>query len=133
MKPLVKKKLTKQQDKFLTEMLSNGGNVKEAMEIAKYHPSSRSHLMASMKDELIERAKISLAGSTVKSVKRIEEALDADGTIPTSQMELRMKAAADILDRAGISKRQEIDIKGEIIHGVVLLPPKKEVVLDHVG
>ena len=37
-----------------------------------------------------------------------------------------MKAAADILDRVGVGKRQEIDIKAEVIHGVVLLPPKKE-------
>ena len=45
-----------------------------------------------------------------------------------------MKAAADILDRVGVSKRQEVDIRAEVIHGIVLLPAKKkETILDHVG
>jgi hypothetical protein len=64
----------------------------------------------------------------------MEEALDADGTIPTSQMETRMKAAADILDRVGVGKRQEVDIRAEVIHGVVLLPAKKkETTINHIS
>ena len=64
----------------------------------------------------------------------MEVALDADGTIPTSQMETRMKAASDILDRVGVGKRQEIDIRAEVVHGVVLLPAKKkETTINHVG
>ena len=131
---LVKKDLTKKQEVFLDMLFSNGGNVIEAMEVAKYHPSSRSNLLTSLRNEIAERTKSSLAGAAAKSAKRIEEALDADGTIPTSQMETRMKAAADILDRVGVRKRQEIDIKAEVIHGVVLLPPKKEeTIVEHVG
>tara|TARA_R110002020_G_scaffold8323_1_gene33588 strand:- start:1507 stop:1911 length:405 start_codon:yes stop_codon:yes gene_type:complete len=131
---LVKKDLTKKQEVFLDMLFSNGGNVIEAMEVAKYHPSSRSNLLTSLRNEIAERTKSSLAGAAAKSAKRIEEALDADGTIPTSQMETRMKAAADILDRVGVGKRQEIDIKAEVIHGVVLLPPKKEeTIVEHVG
>ena len=68
----------------------------------------------------------------MKSSRRLEEALDADGSIPTSQMELRLRAATDILDRTGISKKQEIDVKAEIVHGVVFLPPKQEeIVIEH--
>ncbi len=130
---IVKKDLTKKQETFLDTLFSNGGNVIEAMEVAKYHPSSRSNLLRSVRNEIIERTRSSLSGAAVKSAKRIEEALDADGTIPTSQMETRMKAATDILDRVGVSKRQEIDIRAEVIHGVVLLPAKKkETVINHV-
>jgi hypothetical protein len=131
---IIKKDLTKKQETFLDNLFSNGGNVIEAMEVAKYHPSSRSNLLRSVRNEIIERTKSSLSGAAAKSVKRIEEALDADGTIPTSQMETRMKAATDILDRVGVGKRQEIDIRAEVIHGVVLLPAKKkETVINHVG
>ena len=105
-------------------MFDNGGDVSKAMDLAGYHVGSRSNLMHSVKHEIIERSRNQLAGSTVKSINRLSEALDADGTIPNSQIELRMKAANDILDRVGISKRQEVDIKAEVIHGVVLLPPK---------
>jgi len=134
MSGIVKKDLTSKQIAFLDMLFSNGGNVIEAMEVAKYHPSSRSNLLTGLRNEIAERTKSSLAGAAAKSAKRLEEALDADGTIPTSQMETRMKAATDILDRVGVSKRQEVDIRAEVIHGIVLLPAKKkETVLDHVG
>tara|TARA_R110002167_G_scaffold77650_2_gene215453 strand:+ start:174 stop:584 length:411 start_codon:yes stop_codon:yes gene_type:complete len=119
-----KQELTKKQNAFLDALFENGGNINEAMLSSDYQQGSKGWLVKSLRGEIIERAKYELAGSAVKSVKRISETLDADGTIPNSQMELRMKAATDILDRVGISKRQEIDIKAELIHGVVLLPAK---------
>ena len=131
---IVKKGLTKKQETFLDSLFSNGGNIIEAMEVSEYHPGSRSNLLNSLRNEIAERTKSSLAGAAAKSAKRMEEALDADGTIPTSQMETRMKAAADILDRVGVSKRQEIDIRAEVVHGVVLLPAKKkETTINYVG
>ena len=33
-----------------------------------------------------------------------------------------------ILDRIGITKRQQVDVSGEIKHGIVLLPSKKPMV-----
>lgn len=130
---ITKKGLTKKQETFLDSLFSNGGNVVEAMQVSEYHPSSRSNLLRSVRNEIAERTKSSLAGAAAKSAKRMEEALDADGTIPTSQMETRMKAAADILDRVGVSKRQEVDIRAEVIHGIVLLPAKKkETTINHI-
>ena len=35
------------------------------------------------------------------------------------------KAAGDVLDRVGITKRQQMEITGDIRHGIVLLPGKK--------
>jgi len=131
---IVKKGLTKKQETFLDSLFSNGGNIVEAMEVSEYHPGSRSNLLNGLRNEIAERTKSSLAGAAAKSAKRMEEALDADGTIPTSQMETRMKAAADILDRVGVGKRQEVDIRAEVVHGVVLLPAKKkETTINYVG
>ena len=120
------RKLTEQQETFLSTLIDNGGRVKEAMEVAGYHPGSRSNLINAVKHEIIERTRQHLASSSVQAANRLIEGLDADGTIPSSQMEVRLRAANDILDRTGVSKRQEISTESKVIHGIVLLPAKKE-------
>ena len=119
-------KLTDKQETFLTTLVENGGRVKEAMEVAGYHPGSRSNLIKAVKHEIIERTRQHLASSSVQAANRLIEGLDADGTIPSSQMEVRLRAANDILDRTGVSKRQEIAMESKVLHGIVLLPAKKE-------
>jgi len=126
MNNLQTRKLTEQQETFLSTLIDNGGQVKEAMEIAGYHSGSRSNLINSVKHEIIERTRQHLASSSVQAANRLIEGLDADGTIPSSQMEVRLRAANDILDRTGVSKRQEIATESRVIHGIVLLPAKKE-------
>ena len=126
MSNLQTRKLTDQQETFLSTLIENGGQVKEAMEIAGYHSGSRSNLINSVKHEIIERTRQHLASSSVQAANRLIEGLDADGTIPSSQMEVRLRAANDILDRTGVSKRQEIATESRVIHGIVLLPAKKE-------
>ena len=119
-------KLTDKQETFLTTLVENGGRVKEAMEVAGYHPASRSNLIKAGKHEIIERTRQHLASSSVQAANRLIDGLDADGTIPSSQMEVRLRAANDILDRTGVSKRQEIAMESKVLHGIVLLPAKKE-------
>jgi len=126
MSNLQTRKLTDQQETFLSTLIENGGQVKEAMEVAGYHSGSRSNLINSVKHEIIERTRQHLASSSVQAANRLIEGLDADGTIPSSQMEVRLRAANDILDRTGVSKRQEIATESRVIHGIVLLPAKKE-------
>ena len=126
MSNLQTRKLTDQQETFLSTLIENGGQVKEAMEVAGYHSGSRSNLISSVKHEIIERTRQHLASSSVQAANRLIEGLDADGTIPSSQMEVRLRAANDILDRTGVSKRQEISTESRVIHGIVLLPAKKE-------
>ena len=126
MNNLQTRKLTDQEETFLSTLIENGGQVKEAMEVAGYHQGSRSNLINSVKHEIIERTRQHLASSSVQAANRLIEGLDADGTIPSSQMEVRLRAANDILDRTGVSKRQEIATESRVIHGIVLLPAKKE-------
>jgi|TARA_R110000744_G_scaffold259327_1_gene374456 hypothetical protein len=126
MSNLQTRKLTDQQETFLSTLIDNGGQVKEAMEVAGYHQGSRSNLIKAVKHEIIERTRQHLASSSVQAANRLIEGLDADGTIPSSQMEVRLRAANDILDRTGVSKRQEIATESRVIHGIVLLPAKKE-------
>ena len=54
--------------------------------------------------------------------------VERDNGIPTNRLELKYRAAGDILDRVGITKRQQVDVSGEIKHGIVLLPGKTPMV-----
>tara|TARA_R100001082_G_scaffold79275_1_gene46669 strand:- start:283 stop:705 length:423 start_codon:yes stop_codon:yes gene_type:complete len=127
---LVKKNLTQKQDNFLTALFSNGGNISEALKTAKYSHHSRKDVLASLKEEIAERTKVMLSGAAVKAADNIIKTMDVDvdAEIPTNRLELRYRAAGDVLDRIGITKRQQIDVSGEIKHGIVLLPSKKPMV-----
>ena len=122
----MKRELTEKQTTFLDNLIENGGHVVNAMEIAGYHKNSRSNLINSLKHEIVERTRQHPASSSMQAANRLIEGLDADGTIPSSQMDVRLRAASDILDRTGISKRQEIATESRVLHGIVLLPAKKE-------
>ena len=50
--------------------------------------------------------------------------MDDDGN-NIKASELRMKAAESILNRVGLGKKETIDHNVRAIHGIVVLPPKK--------
>lgn len=121
-----KRELTSKQKIFLDELISSGGNVQQSVDKAGYAKTASSWLIPSLKEEIIEQTKLHLAVHSVKAANRIVEGLDSDGTLAASQMDTRLKAAGDILDRIGITKRQEIYTESKVLHGVVLIPAKKE-------
>mgnify|MGYP003110601518 CR=1 FL=1 len=128
-----KKKLTEKQEKFLNELMANGGHVKNAVLAAGYKEQSRSWLTRSLRDEIIDRTRNMLATNSVKAANRIIEGLDADGTTPLNQMDMRLKTAETILDRVGLGKKQQVEVEGNIMHGIIMLPSKdkpKEIVID---
>ena len=128
-----KRKLTDKQERFLDELLSNGGHVKNAVAAAGYKEQSRSWLTRSLRDEIIERTRSMLATNSVKAANRNIEGLDADGTVPLNQMDMRLKTAESVLDRVGLGKKQQVEVEGQIMHGIVMLPSKdkpKEILIE---
>ena len=128
-----RRKLTEKQEKFLHELLHNGGHVKNAIMAAGYKEQSRSWLTRTLRNEIIERTRSMLATNSVKAANRIIEGLDADGTVPLNQMDMRLKTAESVLDRVGLGKKQQIEMEGQILHGIVMLPSKdrpKEIVIN---
>lgn len=121
-----KRDLTDKQERFINALLNNGGKVSQAVLEAGYKESSRSWLMRTLKDEILERTKSMLASYSVKAAHRITEGLDADGTIPLNQMDMRFKSAESVLDRVGLSKKQVTEVQGEVVHGIVMLPAKEQ-------
>ena len=122
------RQLTLQQNHFLELLFENGGQVTAAAVDAGYSRGSAAWLKASLADEIIERTKTILATNAMKAANRVISTID--NPAPERGDELRLKAAESLLNRVGVAKQEQINHNVTAIHGVVLLPPKKEVVID---
>ena len=122
------RQLTPQQNQFLELLFENGGQVTAAAVDAGYSRGSAAWLKASLADEIIERTKTILATNAMKAANRVISTID--NPAPERGDELRLKAAESLLNRVGVAKQEQINHNVTAIHGVVLLPPKKEVVID---
>ncbi len=120
--------LTEKQETFLDALFENGGNLTAAAEVAGYSPGSIAWLRDRLADEIVERTRTMLAGQSLKAANRLVD-LVSSPEIERGD-ELRMKAAEAILNRVGLGKQETINHNVAAVHGVVLLPPKKEVVVD---
>jgi len=120
--------LSDKQEAFLDALFENGGNLTAAAEVAGYSPGSVKWLRDRLADEIVERTRTMLAGQSLKAANRLVD-LVSSPEIERGD-ELRMKAAEAILNRVGLGKQETINHNVAAVHGVVLLPPKKEVVVD---
>lgn len=122
-----KKKLTEQQETFLNALGGEArGNIVKAMEVAGYSPTSKSHLVDSLKEEIIDVAQKILATSAPKASQKLVEIMDSDDPIP--QVNAKLQAAQTLLDRVGIAKREKLDVTHTAAGGIFLLPEKKEII-----
>ena len=120
--------LTEKQETFLDALFENGGNLTAAAEVAGYSPGSTAWLRDRLADEIVERTRTMLAGQSLKAANRLVD-LVSSPEIERGD-DLRMKAAEAILNRVGLGKQETINHNVAAVHGVVLLPPKKETVID---
>ena len=128
-KHVPKKELTDKQELFVSALIRNGGSVPQAMKIAGYEATSRSWLVNSVSNEIVDRTQNYLATHGMKAATNLINALDEDGTTPKG--DLRLKAAESLLNRIGIGSREIVDHNVTALHGVVLLPNKeREVIID---
>ena len=125
--PQKTQKLTEQQTAFLNALFGDAyGNPKKAGEIAGYAEGSYTHVIKSLKSEIINRAENVLAAHSPKAAMGLVSALDADGSMP--QANIRVEAAKQILDRVGIAKKEQLDINAKVAHGIFILPAKDNVI-----
>ena len=121
--------LTEKQQDFLDAYFAEGektfGNITQSLLQAGYSESSRSSVSKAMRPHIIDRAKELLATTTANAVGQIKDALSGTTEEPIARQKLRFEAATDILDRCGISKRQEVVTENKHVLAVVLLPAKK--------
>jgi phage terminase small subunit len=109
-------------------LFENGGNVTQAALDAGYSRGSVTWLKDTLSDEIIDRTKHLLAANALKAANRVIGTID--NHVPERGDDLRFRAAESLLNRVGLAKQETINHNVQAVHGVVLLPPKKEVVID---
>ena len=123
-----KRELTEKQTKFLDILFENGGQVTKAAVDAGYSGGSAGWLRKNLADEIVERTKDVLSINAFKAATRLVDTID--NPAPERGDDLRLKAAESLLNRVGVRQAETINHNVTAMHGVVLLPPKKEVVID---
>lgn len=113
-----------QQRAFFDQLIENGGNVKQAADNAGYSTAYAFQLAKKYGDWLRDQVHGALHLNSIRAAKVITDTMDEDGKTPAAK--LRMEAAKDVLDRAGIVKNDKMQIEIGSEAGVILLPAKKE-------
>jgi len=122
------RELTPQQRQFLDILFENGGNVTAAAVDAGYSRGSAGWLRKNLAKEIVERTRDVLSVNAMKAATRLISTID--NPVPERGDDLRLKAAESLLNRVGVKAPEEVNHNVTAIHGVVLLPPKNEVVID---
>ena len=118
-----KKSLTDSQEKFLDALFGEAqGNPKKAGELAGYSDHSYPKVLRNLKHEIVSRAENYLAVHSARAATKMVNMLDEDGTTPHAN--IRLEAAKQILDRIGITKKEQVDINMKAVHGIFILPAK---------
>ena len=120
--------ISPQQEQFLTNLFENGGNVTDAALAAGYSKGSVTWLKNSLADEIINRTKNVLSMTAFKAATRLVTTID--NPVPERGDDLRFRAAESLLNRVCLGKQETTNVNVQAVHGIVLLPPKKEVIID---
>ena len=99
------------------------GNTKLAAQQAGYGATDHSRLVRKMKDEILKRTQETLVASAPIAVGKLIDAMDEDGTTPKAAE--RMKAIEGVLDRCGVSRKQEM-VFGTVENTPLFFIPAKQ-------
>ena len=117
------KQLTDKQTVFLEALMSEEckGSIRKAMNIANYaETTSINSVVSSLKDEINERASTMLAMNAPKAAWGMVDVLDDPGAMGARNS---IAAAAQILDRTGLVKKEQVEVKNTG-GAMFILPPK---------
>lgn len=114
--------LTEKQQKFLDVLFSEArGNVVEAKKLAGYSATHHTgSIVESLKDEILERTNMYLAGNAPRAAMAMVGALVDPTELGIKE---KMVAAKEVMDRVGIIKSEKVQV--EATGGVMILPPKR--------
>jgi hypothetical protein len=119
----MKKNLTDKQQKFLDILFGEAeGDPQKAMELAGYVSSRFHDLLESLHDEIIHKAEQFIAMHAPAAAMGLTGILL--GTDDKPNTNARMEAARQILDRAGIVKKDKMDINIDSEKGIFIFPAK---------
>lgn len=116
---------TDKQNAFLEALLlkETKGSIRKAMDAAGYSATtSISSMLQSLGDEINERASRILAMNAPKAAWGMVEVLDDPGAMGARNS---IAAAAQIMDRTGLVKKEQVEVKNTG-GAMFILPPKNE-------
>lgn len=118
------KKYTEMQEAFLDALCGEArGNIREAMNMAGYSPNTRiNEVVGPLRDEIVNRASDLLAMNAPRATFSMIDVLHDPGAMGARNA---VAAATQILDRAGLVKKEQVEIKGPE-GGIFILPPKQK-------
>lgn len=116
-------KYTEKQRAFLDALLGEAeGSARAAMRIAGYSDNTPIHdVVEPLKEEIVNRTMSMLAVNAPKAAFGMIGVLDDPSAMGARNA---VSAAREILDRTGLVKKEQIEVKSEG-GGVFILPPKK--------
>ena len=122
-----KKELTEMQQIFLDNVVTTGGDLKKAAELAGYK-GNHYQVIKSLKDELVDMAQNLLAHNAPKAAMKLVEVMESDRPVP--QASSKLQAAQTILDRVGVAKTERLNIDHNVSGGLFILPQKDTVIVE---
>lgn len=116
------KPLTEKQEAFLEALMGEArGNIREAMRLAGYSDTTRTtEVVGPLKEQIIERASMMLAMNAPKAAFGMVGVLDDPTALGARN---QINAAKEVLDRTGLIKKEQVEVKATG-GGMFILPPK---------
>lgn len=120
---MAKRELTEQQQKFLEVLYDEAkGDIRTAMNLAGYAPKSSKRVVTNpLAEEIAELTYKFIAESSTKAVYSLYEVMSDPVQLGNKE---KMAAAKDLLDRAGFSKVDKVEVKSK--EPLFILPAKKD-------
>lgn len=109
------------QIQFL-DMVIDGATIPQASEACGYARAYGYVIANKYKDYIVDRAKGVFYLNALKAAEKVAGTMDEKGENPAAK--LNMEAALQVLDRAGITKQENLNLTVDTQSGIFILPAK---------
>lgn len=110
------------QHELFMEAYLDTASVYEAAERAGFARTSGPKLFHKLRDRIMPQLEDRMAMLQVKAINVMEDSM-GEGAVKVKQ-DIRIRAAQDVMDRGGLTKKQTLDIQGSELPAVMVLPAK---------
>lgn len=110
------------QHELFIETYLDSADVYAAAEAAGFNRTYGPRLFHKLKDRIIPLMEDRMAMMQMKAINVMVDSM-GDGALNPKQ-EIRMRAAQDVMDRGGLTKKQSLDVTGSELPAVMILPMK---------
>ena len=113
-----------QHELFIEHFLIHGSQA-DAAEAAGYAKGSGYALFKKLRDEIQNRLQDKATMMQVKALAVVQDTMGEGAT--KAKQDLRLKAAMDVMDRGGLTRKQGIELTARELPAVMVLPAKDPV------